>query len=61
MGALRGWAFLYALFTAVLLPIPYYALIPIKVRTSGRANAVTAVTEHIKLALLLSTAVITAQ
>ena len=31
MGASRGWAFFYALFTAVLLPIPYYALIPVQV------------------------------
>jgi hypothetical protein len=31
MGYIPGWAFAYALLTTVLLPIPYYALIPLKV------------------------------
>jgi len=39
MGANRGWAFVYALFTAVLLPIPYYALIPVKVSFQDRLHA----------------------
>ncbi len=39
MGANRGWAFVYALFTAVLLPIPYYALIPVKVSFHDRLHA----------------------
>ena len=31
MGANSGWAFAYALFATVLLPIPYYVCIPLKV------------------------------